>query len=219
MKKTYQNAKRLTLLVLSFMLLSYVHGQIVITGTVMDGEFGGGLPGANVIVKGTSTGTAADIDGKYSIKVADENAILVFSSIGFASQSIKVGDKRVIDLTLKKDVKQIEEVVKVGYGSQKKTDVTGAVTQLAGSDIADRPVIGVDQAMQGKAAGVAVTANSGSPGAEAMVRIRGTGSINNADPLYVVDGIPQDGTPKINPTEPTASVAASIFSQPLRIGP
>jgi len=201
MKKTYQNAKRLTLLVLSFMLLSYVHGQIVVTGTVMDGEFGGGLPGANVIVKGTTTGTSTDIDGKYSIKVPDENAILVFSSIGFASQSIKVGDKKIIDLTLKKDVKQIEEVVKVGYGVQKKSDVTGSVTQIGASDIASRPVIGVDQAMAGKAAGVSVTSNSGSPGSESMVRVRGTGSINNADPLYVVDGIPQGGIPQINPTE------------------
>jgi len=201
MKKNYQNAKRLILLVLSFMLLSYVHGQIVITGTVMDGEFGGGLPGANVIVKGSTTGTSTDIDGKYTIKVPDGNATLVFSSIGFASQSIKVGDKKVIDLTLKKDIKQIEEVVKVGYGVQKKTDVTGAVTQIGGSDIASRPVIGVDQAMAGKAAGVSVTSNSGSPGSDAMVRIRGTGSINNADPLYVVDGVPQGGIPQINPTE------------------
>jgi TonB-dependent starch-binding outer membrane protein SusC len=201
MKKTYQNAKRLTLLVLSFMLLSYVHGQIVITGTVMDGEFGGGLPGANVIVKGTSTGTSTDIDGKYTIKVADESAVLVFSSIGFASQSIKVGDKRVIDLTLKKDVKQIEEVVKVGYGVQKRQDVTGSVSQIGGDDIASRPVVGVDQAIQGKVSGVQVTSNSGSPGSDALVRIRGTGSINNSDPLYVVDGIPQSGTPQINPTE------------------
>ena len=183
------------------MLLSYVHGQIVITGTVMDGEFGGGLPGANVIVKGTTTGTSTDIDGKYTIKVPDENATLVFSSIGFASQSIKVGDKRVIDLTLKKDVKQIEEVVKVGYGVQKKQDVTGSVTQIGGDDIASRPVVGVDQAIQGKVSGVQVTSNSGSPGSEAMVRIRGTGSINNSDPLYVVDGIPQNGAPTINPTE------------------
>ena len=201
MKKTYQNAKRLTLLLLSFMMLSYVHGQIVVTGTVMDGEFGGGLPGANVIVKGTTTGTSTDIDGKFTIKVPDGNAVLVFSSIGFASQSIKVGDKKVVDLTLKKDVKQIEEVVKVGYGVQKKSDVTGSVTQIGASDIASRPVIGVDQAMAGKAAGVSVTSNSGSPGSEALVRVRGTGSINNADPLYVVDGIPQGGIPQINPTE------------------
>jgi len=201
MKKTYQNAKRLALLLLSFLLLSYVHGQIVVTGTVIDGEFGGGLPGANVVVKGTSTGTSTDIDGKYTIKVPDGNAVLVFSSIGFASQSFKVGDKKVIDLTLKKDVKQIEEVVKVGYGVQKKNDVTGSVSQIGGADISDRPVIGVDQAMQGKAAGVAVTANSGSPGADAMVRIRGTGSINSSDPLYVVDGVPTTDAPKINPSE------------------
>lgn len=201
MKKNYQNAKRLSLLLLSFLLLSYVHGQIVVTGTVIDGEFGGGLPGANVVVKGTTTGTSTDIDGKYTIKVPDENAVLVFSSIGFASQSFKVGDKRVIDLTLKKDIKQIEEVVKVGYGVQKKNDVTGSVSQIGGADISDRPVIGVDQAMQGKAAGVAVTANSGSPGAEAMVRIRGTGSINSSEPLYVVDGVPSTEAPKINPSE------------------
>ncbi len=201
MKKNYQNAKRLILLALSFMLLSYVHGQIVVTGTVMDGKFGGGLPGANVVVKGTQTGTQTDIDGKFTIKVPNGDAVLVISAIGYVTQNIKVGDKTVIDLTMKEDVKQIEEVVKVGYGVQKKNDVTGSVTQLAGADLADRPVIGVDQAMQGKAAGVAVTANSGSPGGDAMVRIRGTGSINNSEPLYVVDGIPQGSAPKINPSE------------------
>lgn len=201
MKKNYQNAKRLILLALSFMLLSYVHGQIVVTGTVMDGKFGGGLPGANVVVKGTQTGTQTDIDGKFTIKVPNGDAVLVISAIGYVTQNIKVGDKTVIDLTMKEDVKQIEEVVKVGYGVQKKTDVTGSVSQIGGDDIASRPVIGVDQAMAGKVAGVSVTSNSGSPGADAMVRIRGTGSVNNADPLYVVDGIPQGGIPNINPTE------------------
>ena len=95
---------------------------------------------------------------------------------------------------------KVEEVVKVGYGIQKKTDVTGSVSQLSANDIASRPVIGIGQAMQGKVAGVQIT-ESGSLGSESMIRIRGTGSINNADPLYVIDGIPQNGQPQINPTE------------------
>jgi len=104
-----------------------VRGQIIVTGTIIDGEFGGGLPGANVVLKGTNTGTTTDIDGKYSINVPNGNAIIEFSSIGFKSQSIKVGLKRVINLTLLLDNAQIEEVVKVGYGVQKKSDVTGSV--------------------------------------------------------------------------------------------
>jgi len=202
MKKIYLSSKRLVLLALSFMFLGYLQAQIVVTGTVLDGKFGGGLPGANVIVKGTTVGTSTDIDGKFSIKVPDKSAVLVFSSIGYASQEVKVGDRTVIDITMNEDVKKIDEVVKVGYGVQKKSDVTGAVTQMSGEDLADRPVVGVDQAMQGKASGVQVTSNSSSPGGNAMVRIRGTGTINNADPLYVVDGVPQDTkAPKINPSE------------------
>jgi len=201
MKKIYQNAKRLFLLAVSFMMLGYAHGQIVVTGTVIDGINGGGLPGATVVVQGTKTGTATDIDGKFSIKVPDKSAVIEFSMVGYAKQSIKVGEKTVIDITLKADVKQIDEIKVMGYGVQKSKDVTGSTAQISGSDLADRPVIAVDQAMQGKAAGVAVTSNSGAPGADAMVRIRGTGSINSSDPLYVVDGIPQDGTPKVNPTD------------------
>jgi TonB-dependent SusC/RagA subfamily outer membrane receptor len=162
-------------------------GTLTITGTFTDGEFGGGLPGANVILKGTTVGTSTDINGQYSIKVIDKNSILVYSSIGFKAQSIKVGNRNVIDVTLKKDVQQIEQVVKVGYGIQKKSDVTGSVTQLGGADIADRPVIGVDQAMQGKASNVTVT--SGSAVNSAMVRIRGTGTINPSNSMSEVNNV------------------------------
>jgi len=203
MKKIYLSSKRLLLTALSFMMLGYVHGQIKVAGTVIDGIYGGGLPGANVVVKNSTKGTSTDMDGKFSISVPDESAILVFSSIGYETKEEKVGSRTIIDLTLKRAVTVIEEVVKMGYGVQKKTDVTGAVTQLGGDDLADRPVVGVDQVMQGKAAGVQVTSNSGSPGGNSMVSIRGIGTINNANPLYVVDGIPQSGdnAPKINPSE------------------
>lgn len=201
MKKIYLGSKRLMLLALSFMLLNYVHAQIQVSGTVIDGIYGGGLPGANVVLKGTTKGTSTDLDGKFSISVPDNSAVLVFSFAGYEPQEITVGSRTTIDLTLKQAVKQIEEVVKVGYGVQKKTDVTGAVSQIGGDDLADRPVVGVDQAMQGKAAGVQVTSNSGSPGGSSSVSIRGIGTINNADPLYVIDGIPQGSTPKINPSE------------------
>lgn len=163
---------------------------IVIKGTVMDGEFGGGLPGANVIVKGTNSGTSTDIDGNYSININGSSGTLVFQSIGFKSVSINVNSSSIVNLTLKKDLKQIEEVVKVGYGVQKKTDVTGSV-----SEIEEGRSWGYRHSVPNE------LSDSGNPGSDATVRIRGTGSISNSDPLYVVDGVPQDGTPKINPSE------------------
>ena len=144
-----------------------IPGQILVTGVIMDGVFGGGLPGAIIVVKGTSIGTVADIDGKYSINVPNENSILVFKSIGFVAQSIKVGNKRQINLTLRQDVKQIEEVVKVGYGVQKKSDVTGSVSQNSTESITLESMADMSVAE--------------SPAASSSVLIRGIGSFNSEE--------------------------------------
>lgn len=165
----------------------------------MDGKFGGPLPGATVKVKGTTTGAQTDFDGNFSIKVADGNAELEISFMGYETKTLKVGDKTKFDFTLKEKSSEIKEVAVVGYGVQKKSDVTGAVSTIGGDDINSRPVLGVDQAMQGKVGGVQIRNNSGSPGGSTMVSVRGVGTVNNAEPLYVVDGVPTGSIKNINP--------------------
>jgi len=204
MKKIYLNSKRMMLLLASLLMLSYVHGQITVSGTVYDdSDLGGGfpLPGANIIIKGTTTGTTTDLDGKFTIEVPDKNAVLQISSVGLASQEIPVGDKTTFEVRMKEDAVAIDEVVAIGYGTQREEDLSIAATVLGADEFKDKPVLGVSQALQGKAAGVQVTANSGSPGAEMSVRIRGTGTVNNPDPLYVVDGIPIGTSCNINPAD------------------
>ncbi len=161
-----------------------------VAGTVVD-LHGEPLVGVNVLVRGTSIGAMTDINGSYTITNLPENAILVFSYIGYLSQEIKVEDKSSINVALKEDTQKLEEVVVVGYGTFKKRDLTGAITQVKGDEIANLPLRSASDALQGKAAGVTVTSVSGSPGSMGAVRIRGIGTINDNSPLYVVDGLPQ----------------------------
>jgi len=188
MKKIYRDFHRILLVAFALLCAGFAYGQRTITGTVTDDM--GPLIQATVVIKGTSKGTVTDFDGNYSIEVPDDNTVLVFSYVGLGTQEKPVKGKTVIDVNLRVESKELKEAVVIGYGKQKREDLTGAITQMKGEDIADRPVLGVDQAMQGKAAGVQVTTSSGAPGAGVQVRIRGTSSINGADPLYVVDGIP-----------------------------
>ena len=170
--------------------------QATIRGTVTDAE-GLALPGVTVIVKGTLNGTSTGGDGNYSIDAAPE-ATLVFSSIGYVTQEIPVGNQRTINLTMQEDVKLIEEVVVVGYGVMRKSDVTGAVLSVSSEKLRDRPVINAMEALQGKAAGVDIT-NNVRPGELGDIRIRGERSITGGNnPLYVVDGIPIFGRNNIN---------------------
>lgn len=168
--------------------------EIIVNGKVTDDQ-GAPVPGANVLIKGTTIGTSSDSDGKFSISVPDANAVLVVSFIGFVSQEVTVGNQAEINITLVADIRQLSEVVVVGYGTQKRSSVTGAVTSVSSTEIAALPVPSVSAALQGRVPGVFVT-NNGGPGTNAIVRIRGIGSITqNADPLYVVDGFP---TPNFN---------------------
>lgn len=160
-----------------------------------------GLPGVNVVIQGTTQGTVTDIDGNYNLPVPDPNATLVFSFIGYAPQEIPVNSQSTINVTLEEDVEQLEEVVVVGYGTQRKSDLTGSVSQVTGEELTKIPTPSVEQALQGKVAGVQVTQASGEPGASSTVRIRGVGTLNNASPLYVVDGMLLDDISFLNPND------------------
>lgn len=166
------------------------HLAITVTGKVTDFESGEALPGVNVVAKGTSDGTITNLEGTYSLTVSDEVEALIFSSIGYVSQEIPIEGRSTIDVALHTDIQSLEEVVVVGYGTQKRSDVTASIGSVSSREIEDEPVIQVGQALQGKVAGLQVSQNSGAPGAGLLIRVRGTGTVNNAEPLYVVDGNP-----------------------------
>ncbi len=159
-----------------------------VSGKVKD-ENGQPLPGVNVIEKGTTNGTATDADGKYSISVPNGNAILVFTFIGYTAQEAAVNNREVIDISMDADIQALGEVVVVGYGTQERKDISSAIGSVKGSELTTMAVTGADQAMQGKLAGVNVTSNDGTPGGSTKVTIRGIGSLNNTNPLYVIDGV------------------------------
>jgi len=159
----------------------------MVTGKVTD-ENGADMPGVSVLVKGTQRGSTTDQVGTYSLSVSDGSAILVFSYVGYISQEITVGNKSTINLSLSPDTKSLGEVVVVGYGTQKKSDITGAIGSVTAKEIEDEPIVQIGQALQGKVAGLQVTQNSGAPGSGLLIRVRGTGTVNNSDPLYVIDG-------------------------------
>ncbi len=168
-----------------------VNMLINITGTVTSGEDGEGLPGVNVLVKGTTTGTVTNIDGNYRIEVPDTESVLVFSSIGFLTEEIVVGNQTEINVVMLPDIKSLEEIVVVGYGTQKKSNLTGAVSSIKANEIQQTPITSIDQGLVGRASGVMVTQTSGMPGAVASIRIRGSSSLQGGnEPLYVIDGFP-----------------------------
>ncbi|MGB5262977.1 MAG: carboxypeptidase-like regulatory domain-containing protein, partial [Lutimonas sp.] len=169
-----------------FMLCSFTYSQSI-SGTVSDAQ--GPLPGVNVIVKGTDNGVTTDFDGRYTISDVSPNSILEFSYVGFQTRDITVAGQTVINVVLEEDVNQLDEVVVIGYGVQKKALTTGANLNVKGEDIAALNTGTAMEALQGVAAGVSVTRNSGSPGAGTRVTIRGLGTIGNSNPLYIVDGI------------------------------
>jgi TonB-linked SusC/RagA family outer membrane protein len=181
-------------------VIAYMHPvDIVVSGTLTD-EADNPLPGVNVLVKGTTIGTTSDAQGRYSLNVPDENATLVVSFIGYTTQEIPVGNQTTINVKLLPDIRQLGEVVVVGYGTQKKTSVTGAISSVSSEEIGVQPVVNIGQALQGRVAGVTVV-NNGAPGAAPIVRIRGVGTVNNANPLYVIDGFPTGDMNSINPKD------------------
>jgi len=165
--------------------------QKSVSGKVTDSS-GGPLPGVSVIVKGTTSGTISDADGKYTLINVPEKAILQFSFVGMKTQEVAVGNKTSINITLEDETIGLDEVVAVGYGTVKKSDLTGALSSLSGEKLGTTATSRVVEALQGKIAGVSIAKASGRPGDGVKVRIRGIGTVNNSNPLYVVDGIPTE---------------------------
>lgn len=174
--------------------------QGIVTGTITDSQTGDPMPGVNVLVKGTTFGSISDINGKYSINVPAQNSILVFSFIGYGSQEIPVSGRSVIDVLLQSDVTSLEEVVVIGYGTQRRVTLTGSVATANSDFIEARPLTNSTQAIQGMN-GIYVNQPGGEPGADnATIRIRGIGTLNNNDPLVLVDGI-QSNMRDVNPND------------------
>ncbi len=176
---------------LAFLLVIHTtHAQDrAVSGAVTSDEEGA-LPGVNILVKGTTVGTVTDIDGNYRINVNSENAVLVFSAVGYSSEEAAVGNQSTINMLMLPDIKSLSEVVVIGYGTQERRDLTGSVSSVDAEDFKNMAMTSVEQGLQGRVAGVNVVQQSGQPGAGMQVQIRGIGSIGNSEPLYVIDGIP-----------------------------
>ena len=165
------------------------------------GENGEGIPGVSIVLKGSNTGTVTDVNGGYALTLPDASGTLVFSFIGYVSQEVAVSNSSTLDIVLKTDIQQLGEVVVVGYGTQEKKDITGAISAVKGADFQNLPTGGAQQALQGRAAGVNVVRNGGAPGNAGSIRIRGLGTVNNADPLIVIDGVPAGSMNDVNPND------------------
>ena len=188
----------MVMLLLTFVTALYAQERFV-SGKITD-ENGSGMPGVNIIVKGTSNGTASDGDGNYRISVPDNEAVLVFSFVGYSSSEVVVGDRSTVDTQMTPDVTTLTELVVTGYAVQEKKDVTGSVGIVKTHELTAIPVGNVANQLQGRVAGVTVV-GSGQPGQTSKVRIRGFGSFRNNDPLYVVDGVPTTDISTLNPND------------------
>ncbi|MEK6476285.1 TonB-dependent receptor [Catalinimonas sp. 4WD22] len=177
----------------AFSVASVAYAQTTVSGTVTAPEEGA-LPGVNVLVQGTSTGTVTDLDGNYNVTLPEGSDVLVFSSIGYVTQEIQVNGRSTINVELQADVQSLSEVVVIGYGTQEKRDVTGAVSSVSSENFNAGVIASPEQLIQGRAAGVQITQASGEPGAGVNIRIRGTSSVRGGNnPLFVVDGVPLAG--------------------------
>jgi len=190
----------------SFLVFLFVSVQLclaqkmTLSGIVFSADDSYPLPGVAVLVKGTMHGVSSDMDGKYSIDV-EKGDVVVFRSFGFADKEVTVNQSAVLNVYLENDALVLDEVVAVGYGVMKKSDLTGAVASVKGEQLQKTPAAGLDQALQGVAAGVTVNSGSGQPGASAEVRIRGIGTVNDSSPIYVVDGVIVDNINYLSPND------------------
>jgi len=174
---------------------------IRVTGTVSDMN-GDPLPGASIVVKGTGTGTVTDADGQYAITVPDENAVLQFSFVGYALQEFMVGDQTTMNVTLMETAAELEEVIVVGYGAQRKVSVTGAISTVQTKELRQSSSANLSTALAGRLPGLTALQTSGQPGHDLVnLYLRGTGTINGADPLIMIDGIPRTDISTLDPNE------------------
>jgi TonB-dependent SusC/RagA subfamily outer membrane receptor len=188
---------------LLFFSLALFAQKSTISGVIKDDQ-GFTVPGATIIVKGTTNGTTSDMDGKYSLTVdKSEGLILVFSFIGFEKQEILVAGRKEINITMSASSQALDEVVVVGYGTTTKKEVTGATSKVSGESIEKLNIPRMDQALQGQVSGVNINTNSGSPGGSSTIRIRGLSTFGDNDPLILVDGVVYDseGLNALNPND------------------
>ncbi len=189
MNKTYFSRTWLLAVAMSLFTLTSAYAQKTISGTVTD-ENGEGLPGVSVVIGGTSTGTATNLDGKYQLNLPEGATNLVFSFIGYQPQTIEIGSQTVIDVQLSLDLEQLEEVVVIGYGVVKKEDATGSVTAIDTKSFNKGVISSPQDLLTGRAAGVQITSNGGAPGSGSTIRIRGGSSLSASNnPLFVIDGV------------------------------
>lgn len=195
--------KSLLTLLLNIALISVAFAQRSVSGTVSSATDQGGLPGVSVFVKGTNIGTSTDIDGRYSLQVPDDAATLVFSFIGYATREESIGNRSVIDVVLEEDVRALEEVVVVGYGTSTVRELAAAVSSVRSEELTRVNPVRIDQALQGQVAGMQITTASGSPGGSLNIRIRGLATQGDNNPLILVDGIifHPDGLNSLNPQD------------------
>ncbi len=180
--------------------------DIQVRGKVTD-EGGNELPGVNILIKGSGQGTISDENGSFSLRVPDKSAVLVFSFVGYLSQEVTVNERTRFDIVLKEDEKSLEEIVVVGYGTQRKIETTGSIASVKAEELTQLPISNVAQGLQARVSGVQISQNTGAPGGNISVRIRGTNSINgNSEPLYVVDGIQISNGGGINDVSPLSTI-------------
>lgn len=220
MKNVYRSLARSVVVALLLLGSMAVYGQQrVVTGKVTD-DSGSAMPGVNVIRKGTTSGTATDGQGNFSIEAGDDD-VLVISFIGYVSEEVRVGTQSTINIVLSEDVATLNEVVVVGYGEMRRSDLTTAQTSISSQDIERTVNTTIEQAIQGRSAGVYVTQNTGAPGGGISVNIRGVNSINGSnEPLYVIDGVQVQGSLSTSGTNPLSSLnPADIASMEILQGP
>jgi TonB-dependent starch-binding outer membrane protein SusC len=207
MKQTLLWRKRLLQSLLIMCCLAqtvYVHAQSKnLTGVVKEEQSGETLPGVSVLVKGTTRGTITDVNGAFSIDNISEEDVLVFSFVGFQQVEVAAAGKTVMNVSMPTDITKLDEIIVVGYGTQKKSVVTGAIAKIDPSDLRGNKDLRIEQAMQGRTAGVIIMNNSGQPGDNLSIRIRGTGTNGNNDPLFLVDGLPmtKEGLNYLSPAD------------------
>jgi TonB-linked SusC/RagA family outer membrane protein len=194
-----KDCARILLIFLLFWTFAYASGQAIsVTGNVTAADDGTPMMGTSVLIKGTTKGTITDLDGNYTIEVPSGSDILLFSFIGYVAREVVVGSQTRIDVALEPEKIGLDEVVVIGYGTVKKSDLTGSVGSVKGEDLIKIPSSSPEQALQGKVSGVRVTSNSGAPGSAPTVRIRGVGTFGNPDPIFVVDGVILDDITFLN---------------------
>jgi len=183
---------RLSLMIFFTFFSLFLHAQDLrkISGTVSDAK-GESVAGATVRIKDGFKSTMTDADGKFQLEVSTAEKVIQISSVGYITQEVPIEGKSEISIVLAEDSKLLDEIVVVGYGVMRKKDLTGSLTSISANKIKDNPVANIGEALQGRAAGVQIV-NSGAPGSNVSIRIRGLGSINNSDPLLVIDGVPTD---------------------------